>query len=88
VHDSTRWSQRLTVTGMMADGGNTIRGIDVLRHHHDLLGAVASPPTGAAVSGSLPGLVHDGGGHARSRVEDLAIVDRGGRGGDPRFTDD
>jgi len=96
VHDSTRWSQRLTVTGngkgiiahagaaalrlvadrtgltealshtlhrddfipghdrgrvlidaavMMADGGNTIRGIDVLRHHHDLLGAVASAPT-------------------------------------------
>jgi hypothetical protein len=96
VHDSTRWSQRLTVTGngkgiiahagaaalrliadrtgltqalshtlhrddvtpdhdrgrvltdaavMMADGGNTIRGIDVLRHQHDLFGAVASAPT-------------------------------------------
>ncbi len=96
MHDSTRWSQRLTVTGngknviahagaaalrlladrtgltqalsdtlyrndftpghdrgrvlvdaavMMADGGNTIRGIDVLRHHHDLLGVVASAPT-------------------------------------------
>ena len=30
---------------MMAGGGNTIRGIDVLRHQHDLLGAVASPPT-------------------------------------------
>lgn len=96
MHDSTRWSQRLTVTGngkgviahagaaalrlladrtgltqalshtlhrddvtpdhdrgrvladaavMMADGGNTIRGIDVLRHQHDLFGAVASAPT-------------------------------------------
>jgi Transposase DDE domain group 1 len=96
VHDSTRWSQRLTVTGkgksviahagatalrliadragltqalsdalhrddvtpghdrgrvladaavMMADGGNTIRGIDVLRHQRDLLGPVASPAT-------------------------------------------
>ena len=96
VHDSTRWSQRLTVTGngknviahagaaalrlvadrtgltqalsdtlyrddvtpdhdrgrvvadaavMMADGGNTIRGIDVLRHQRDLYGPVASAPT-------------------------------------------
>ena len=96
MHDSNRWSQRLTVTGngknviahagaaalrlvadrtgltqalsdalyrddftpghdrgrvltdaavMMADGGNTFRGIDVLRHQRDLLGAVASPPT-------------------------------------------
>jgi hypothetical protein len=98
VHDSTRWSQRLTVTGngngknmiahagaaalrlvadrtgltqalsdtlhrddvtpdhdrgrvltdaavMMADGGNTIRGIDVLRHQPDLFGAVASAST-------------------------------------------
>jgi hypothetical protein len=30
---------------MMADGGNTIRGIDALRHQHDLLGVVASSPT-------------------------------------------
>lgn len=30
---------------MMADGGNTVRGIDVLRHQRDLLGEVASPPT-------------------------------------------
>jgi Transposase DDE domain group 1 len=30
---------------MMADGGNTIRGIDVLRHRTDLLGEVASPST-------------------------------------------
>jgi hypothetical protein len=30
---------------MMADGGNTMRGIDVLRHQHDLFGAVASPST-------------------------------------------
>ncbi len=94
MYDSTRWSQRLTVTGknviahagaaalrlvadrtgltqalsdildrddfspghdrgrvltdaavMMADGVNTIRGIDVLRHQRDLYGAVASAPT-------------------------------------------
>jgi hypothetical protein len=30
---------------MMADGGNTMRGIDVLRHQRDLLGEVASPAT-------------------------------------------
>lgn len=30
---------------MMADGGNTIRGIDILRHQPDLLGEVASPAT-------------------------------------------
>jgi hypothetical protein len=30
---------------MMADGGNTMRGIDVLRHQQDLLGQVASPAT-------------------------------------------
>ncbi len=30
---------------MMADGGNTVRGIDVLRHQRDLLGDVASPST-------------------------------------------
>src|SRR6266571_869620 len=30
---------------MMADGGNTVRGIDVLRHQRDLLGEVASPAT-------------------------------------------
>jgi hypothetical protein len=30
---------------MMADGGNTVRGIDVLRHQPDLLGEVASPAT-------------------------------------------
>src|SRR6266581_4547044 len=29
----------------MADGGNTVRGIDVLRHQRDLLGEVASPAT-------------------------------------------
>src|SRR5206468_3894086 len=28
---------------MMADSGNTVRGIDVLRRQHDLLGDVASP---------------------------------------------
>lgn len=30
---------------MMADGGNTLRAIDVLRHHGDLFGEVASPAT-------------------------------------------
>jgi hypothetical protein len=30
---------------MMADGGNTVRGIDVLRHQRDLLGDVASAAT-------------------------------------------
>ncbi len=30
---------------MMADGGNTVRGIDVLRYQRDLYGPVASPPT-------------------------------------------
>src|SRR6266508_2905211 len=30
---------------MMADGGNTVRGIDVLRHQRDLFGEVASPAT-------------------------------------------
>lgn len=96
MHDSTRWSQRLTVTTngkgiiahagavalrltadrtgltralshtlhredftpghdrgrvltdtavMMADGGNTMRAIDVFRHQPDLLGEVASPAT-------------------------------------------
>jgi hypothetical protein len=30
---------------MMAGGGNTVRGIDVLRHQRDLLGEVASPAT-------------------------------------------
>ena len=96
MNDSTRWSQRLTVTAngtgviahagattlrltaertgltaalsdtlrrddftpdhdrgqvltdaavMMADGGNTMRAIDVLRHQGDLLGEVASPAT-------------------------------------------
>jgi len=30
---------------MMADGGNTVRGIDVLGHQRDLFGEVASPAT-------------------------------------------
>lgn len=33
------------VAVMMADGGNTVRGIDVLRHQPDLLGEVASAAT-------------------------------------------
>ena len=96
MHDSTRWSRRLTITAngdgvvahagaavlrltadrtgltaalshtlyrddftpghdrgrvitdaavMMAEGGNTMRAIDVLRHQEDLLGQVASPAT-------------------------------------------
>jgi Transposase DDE domain group 1 len=42
-HDRGRVLSDLAV--MMADGGNTVRGIDVLRHQRDLLGEVASPAT-------------------------------------------
>ncbi len=133
MHDSTRWSQRLTVTGngknviahagaaalrlladrtgltqalsdtlyrndftpghdrgrvlvdaavMMADGGNTIRGIDVLRHHHDLLGVVASAPTLsrglAEIDQAGLDLLDNAGAKVRARVWDL-IAARHGR---------
>jgi hypothetical protein len=42
-HDRGRVLTDLAV--MMADGGNTVRGIDVLRHQRDLLGEVASAAT-------------------------------------------
>jgi hypothetical protein len=38
---------------MMANGANTVRGIDVLRHQCDLLGQVASPPTLSRALGEL-----------------------------------
>jgi hypothetical protein len=38
---------------MMADGGNTLRAIDVLRHQEDLLGEVASPATLCRTLGEL-----------------------------------
>jgi len=38
---------------MMADGGNTVRGIDVLRQQPELLGAVASAPTLSRVLGEV-----------------------------------
>lgn len=38
---------------MMADGGNTVRGIDVLRHQADLLGPVASPATLSRALGEI-----------------------------------
>jgi hypothetical protein len=104
VNDSTRWSQRLTITAngtgvvshagaallrltaqrtgltgalshtlhrddsrpehdrgqvltdtavMMADGGNTMRAIEVLRHQRDLLGEVASPATLSRTLGGI-----------------------------------
>lgn len=104
MHDSTRWSRRLTATAngdsviphagavalrltadrtglttalsgvlvrdgftpghdrsrvladtavMMADGANTIRGIDILRHQPDLLGEVASPATLSRAPGEI-----------------------------------
>jgi hypothetical protein len=43
VHDRGRVLVDLAV--MIADGGEAIADIDVLRHQRDVLGAVASPPT-------------------------------------------
>src|SRR5258706_2772046 len=67
---------------MMADGGNTVRGIDVLRHQRDLFGEVASPAT---VSRALAEVDQQGldrvdaaRAQVRARVWDL-IVARHGR---------
>jgi hypothetical protein len=67
---------------MMADGGNTVRGIDVLRHQRDLLGEVASAAT---VSRALAEVDQQGlqrmdaaRAQVRARVWDL-IVARHGR---------
>src|SRR5262245_8578580 len=67
---------------MMADGGNTVRGIDVLRHQRDLLGAVASPATLSRALGEVDQEALDRVDAARAgvraRVWDL-IVARHGR---------
>src|SRR5258706_5772874 len=128
VHDSTRWSKRLTITTngkgviahagavvlrlladrtgltqalsdtlhrddfnpghdrgrvltdaavMMADGANTIRGIDVLRHHSDLLGEVASSATlSRALTEVDTARLHDlhtARAHVRARGLDLIV---------------
>jgi hypothetical protein len=67
---------------MMADGGNTVRGIDVLRHQVDLLGEVASPATLSRALGEVDPAALDRVDAARAgvraRVWDL-IVARHGR---------
>jgi hypothetical protein len=50
-HDRGRVLTDIAV--MMADGGNTVRGIDVLRHQRDLLGEVASPATVSRALGEV-----------------------------------
>ena len=80
VHDRGR--VLIDTAVMMADGGNTVRGIDVLRHQRDLLGEVASPAT---VSRALAEVDQQGlqrmdaaRAQVRARVWDL-IVARHGR---------
>src|SRR6266702_612949 len=67
---------------MMADGGNTVRGIDVLRHQRDLLGEVASPATLSRALGEVDQQALDRIDAARAQVRaqvwDL-IVARHGR---------
>ena len=67
---------------MMADGGNTVRGIDVLRHQQDLLGVVASAATLSRALGEVDqaGLdrIDAARAEARARIWDL-IVARHGR---------
>ncbi len=67
---------------MMADGGNTVRGIDVLRHQPDLLGEVASPATLSRAFGEVDQAALDridaARAAVRARVWDL-IVARHGR---------
>jgi hypothetical protein len=53
---------------MMADGGNTVRGIDVLRHHSDLLGEVASAATLSRALGEIDQTALDRTDAARARV--------------------
>ncbi|HZM84251.1 MAG TPA: IS1380 family transposase [Candidatus Limnocylindrales bacterium] len=66
---------------MMADGGNTVRGIDVLRHQADLLGQVASPATLSRTLGELdhPALERVDAARAavRARVWDLVVARHG-----------
>jgi hypothetical protein len=67
---------------MMADGGNTVRGIDVLRHQRDLFGVVASPATVsrtlAEVDQQTLDRIDAARAQVRARVWDL-IVARHGR---------
>lgn len=67
---------------MMADGGNTVRGIDVLRHRPNLLGEVASPATLSRALGEIDQAALDridaARARARQRVWEL-IVARHGR---------
>lgn len=67
---------------MMADGGNTVRGIDVLRHQPDLLAEVASPATLSRALGEVDQATLDridaARAAVRARVWDL-IVARHGR---------
>jgi hypothetical protein len=67
---------------MMADGGNTLRAIDVLRHHSDLLGAVASPATLCRALGEIDAACLEDLDAARARVRQRVwnlIVARHGR---------
>jgi Transposase DDE domain group 1 len=67
---------------MMADGGNTVRGIDVLRHRRDLLGEIASAATVSRALAEVDQQGLDGidaaRAQVRARVWDL-IVARHGR---------
>src|SRR5262245_29142638 len=67
---------------MMADGGNTLRAIDVLRHQSDLLGEVASPATLCRTLGDIDAAcltdLDAARARVRQRVWDL-IVARHGR---------
>jgi len=67
---------------MMPMGGNTVRGIDVLRHQRDLLGEVASPATLSRALGAVddhaPQRIDAARAGVRARVWDL-IVARHGR---------
>lgn len=67
---------------MMADGGNAVRGIDVLRHQPDLLGPVASPATLSRALGEVDpatlARMDAARARVRARVWDL-IVARHGR---------
>ena len=67
---------------MMADGGNTLRAIDVLRHQEDLLGEVASPATLCRALGELDAACLEDLDAARARVRARVwslIVARHGR---------
>lgn len=66
---------------MMADGGNTVRGIDVLRHQPELLGDVASAATLSRAFGEVDQGVLDridvARAQVRARVWDLVVARHG-----------